>query len=141
MSQPADPNNVVADIDQARAGLFRLLRSKDAGALAQRPPSNEWSVLENVRHLLFAEQLHLGTFLPDGFDWSRLGLTQRRASKYEEVGKDPSEDLEEVLQAWDAVHQPIREAVKGGDAQVQNVLTRHLRHLVYHINIIESLLS
>jgi len=136
-----DVATLVSELDQARAGLYALLRSKDAGAFAKRPASDEWSIVENVRHLLFAEQLHLGKFLPDGFEWSRLGLTQRTGRTFADVGKDPTEDLEKVFQAWDAVHQPIREAVKGGDRDAQKALDRHLKHLVHHINIIDKLLS
>ena len=128
-------------IDEARSGLTALLRSKDAQALAKRPPSGEWSIIENVRHLLFAEQLHLGKFLPDGFEWSRLGLSGRTGRAYAEIGTDPTEDLEEVLQAWDAVHSPIRKAVKGGDEEVQKGLGRNLKHLVRHIDTIKTLLG
>ena len=104
---------IMARIDDTRASLYELVRSTDAGVLAERPPSGEWSVVENVRHLLFAEQLHLGKFLPDAFEWSRVGLSGRTGRAYAGVGKDPTEDLEEVLKVWDAVHSSIREAVKG----------------------------
>ena len=137
----ADTTKVLRRIDRTRSGLAKLLRSQDAKALAKRPPSGDWSIIENVRHLLFAEQLHLGKFLPDGFEWSRVGLSGRTGRAYAEVGKDATDDLEEVLQEWNAVHRPIRKAVKGGDAEVQNVLAGNLRHLVHHIDIIKTLLS
>ncbi len=121
--------------------MIALLRSKDARALAKSPRSGEWSVIENVRHLLFAEQLHLGKFLPDGFEWSRVGLSGRTGKAYAEVGKDATDDLEEVLQEWNAVHQPILDAVKGGDEEVQQALRLNLRHLVRHIDIIKTLLA
>ncbi len=110
---------LLGSIDEARSGLVALLRSKDAQALAKRPPSGEWSVIENVWHLLFADQLHLGKFLPDGFEWSRRGLSGRTGRAYVEVGKDPTDDLKEVLRAWDVVHQPIFDAVRRGDEEVQ----------------------
>lgn len=132
---------LLRSIDKKRSGLAALLRSQDANALAKRPPSGEWSIIENVRHLLFAEQLHLGKFLPDGFEWSRLGMSGRTGRAYAEVGTDPTEDLEEVLQEWHAVHRPIRKAVKGGDEEVQKVLARNLKHLVHHIDIIKTLLG
>ena len=139
MSQ-LDVATPLSELDYARAGLYELLRSKDLEALAKRPPSGEWSIVENVRHLLFAEQLHLGKFLPDGFEWSCVGLTQRTGRAYAEVGKDPTDDLEEIFQAWDAVHVPIREAVKGGGEEVQKGLGRNLKHLVRHRDTIEKLL-
>ncbi len=132
---------LLGSIDEARSGLVALLRSKDAQALAKRPPSGEWSVIENVRHLLFAEQLHLGKFLPNGFEWNRLGLSGRTGRAYVEVGKEPTDDLEEVLRAWDAVRSPIREAVRGGDEEVQKKLRLNLKHLERHIDTIETLLG
>ena len=140
MSQ-LDVATLVSKLDYARAGLYELLRSKDLEALAKRPASDEWSIIENGRHLLWAEQPHLGKFLPDGFEWSCVGLTQKTGRAYAEVGKNPTDDLEEIFQAWDAVHVPIREAVKGGGEEVQEALDRHLKDLAYHIDIIEKLLS
>ncbi len=139
--QDADTTTFLRRIDRARSGLAALLRSQDAQALAKRPPSGDWSIIENVRHLLFAEQLHLGKFLPDGFEWSRVGMSGRTGRAYAEVGTDPTEDLEEVLQEWGAVHRPIRKAVMGGDAEVQKVIAGNLKHLVHHIDIIRTLLG
>ena len=132
---------LLGSIDEARSGLIALLRSQDPKALAKHPSSGEWSVIENVRHLLFAEQLHLGKFLPDGFEWSRVGLSGRTGRAYSEVGKEATDDLEEVLQAWNAVHRPIRKAVKGEDEEVQDVLNRNLKHLVHHIEIVRTLVG
>ena len=131
---------LASELDYARAGLYELLRSKDLEALAKRPASDEWSIIENGRHLLWAEQPHLGKFLPDGFEWSRVGLSGRTGRAYAEVGKEPTDDLEEVLQAWNAVHSSIREAVKGGGEEVQKGLGRNLKHLVRHRDTIEKLL-
>jgi uncharacterized damage-inducible protein DinB len=136
----SDASAAFAAIDKARAKLFRLLRSKDASVLAKRPASGDWSIIENVRHLLFAEQLHLGKFLPGRIEWNRVGLG-RKAKKYADVGKDATDDLEVVIQAWNAVHRPIRQAVKGGDAEVQQVLAGNLWHLEHHTNIIKTLLD
>ena len=137
----ADTAQLVRKIDEARSGLATLLGSQDAKALAKRPPSGEWSIIENVRHLLFAEQLHLGKILPDSFEWSRHGMSGRTGRAYAEVGTDPTENLEEVLQEWHAVHRPIRKAVKGGDAEVQKMMARNLKHLLHHIDIIKTLLG
>jgi hypothetical protein len=109
--------------------------------LAKRPPSGDWSIIENVRHLLFAEQLHLGKFLPDGFEWSRVGMSGRTGKAYVAVGKDATDDLEIVLKEWHAVHRPIRKAVRGGDVEVQKRLAGNLFHLVRHTDIIRALLD
>lgn len=111
--QDAGTTKLVRKIDRTRSGLAKLLRSQDTRTLTKRPPSGEWSIIENVRHLLFAEQLHLGKFLPDRIEWDRVGMSGRTGKQYADVGKNPSEDLEEVLKAWNAVHRPIRNAVKG----------------------------
>ena len=137
----AGTTELLRNIDKARSSLARLLRSQDPKAMAKRPPSGDWSVIENVRHLLFAEQLHLGKFLPDGFEWSRTGLSGRTGRAYAEVGKGATDDLAEVLQAWHAVHRPIRKAVQGGDAEVQKKLTGNFMHLLHHIGIIKTLLD
>ena len=141
MVPPRAATELIGSIDEARAGLTAFLRSKDAQALAERPPSGQWSVIENVRQLLFAEQLHLGKFLPNGFEWNRVGLSGRTGKRYAKVGKDATDDLEEVLQAWDTVHRPIRGAVRGGDEEVQKKLRLTLKHLVRHIDTIKTLLA
>jgi len=139
MSQ-SDVVRLASEVDRARKRLHALLRSKDARALARRPAAGEWSIMENVRHLLFAEQAHLGKFLPDGFEWSRVGLTQRTGKAFADVGTDPTEDVEEVFRSWDAIHRPIGKALRKGDEAMQYALERHLKHLVHHITVIEKLL-
>lgn len=76
----------MAEIDAERARLKRLLRAADPATLAAWPPNGDWSILENVRHLLFAEQLHLGGFLPGKVEFSPLGMTGMRAQKFAAVG-------------------------------------------------------
>jgi hypothetical protein len=129
------------DVDRDRARLRRLLRSADTKLLNRRPPNGDWSILENVRHLLFAEQLHLGGFLSDGFEWSRLGMTGMTAKKFATVGRRATKDLGEVLAEWDAIHRPIRAAVKLAEGpDVERALWRNHRHLRIHIEVIERLL-
>lgn len=141
MTGQEDTEALVSDLDRVRADLYALLRSKDATVLTSRPPSGEWSIIENVRHLLFAEQLHLGKFLPDGFEWSRAGLSGRTGSAYADVGTEPSDDLEEVLTAWDTVRRPIIEAVNNADERAREGLARNLKHLRRHVEVIEELLG
>ena len=144
MSEPENPGAAMAQIDEARTRLCELLRSKGVALVAERPPSGEWSPVENVRHLLFAEQLHLGRFLPDGFKWSGLGLTPHflaNEDAFSDVNTQPDDDLEAVLGAWDAVHVPIRELVDDEREGLQEGLEGNLKHLRFHIGIIESLLG
>lgn len=130
----------VTEIDRERARLRRMLRSKDPTTLARRPANGDWSIVENVRHLLWAEQLHLGGFLPDGFEWSRLGMTAFKGRRFSDVGTEPTKDIEQVFEEWDAVHRPIRKAVKSAVGDVEKALWGNHRHLGIHINIIEKLL-
>ena len=127
----------MADIDAARARLRRMLRSRDAAVLNRRPPNGDWSIVEQVRHLLFAEQAHLGAFLPGGFEWSPLGLTERR---FGGVGKKASKDIDEVFAEWDAFHRRTRAAMKkAAGADAEKALWRNHRHLRIHTDVIERL--
>ena len=56
-------DELMAELDERRAALYQLLRARKPAALAQRPDSGEWSVVENVRHLLYAEQRHIESLL------------------------------------------------------------------------------
>ena len=135
------PADLLAEIDRERARLRRLLRSYDAKVLATHPASGDWSIVENVRHLLFAEQLHLGIFLPDGVEWSPLGTTQFTARKFADVGTHPTRDVELVFKEWDAIHKPIRRAVRSASGdEVDRALWRNHRHLGIHIRVSEKLL-
>jgi uncharacterized damage-inducible protein DinB len=148
-----DVAGLLSEVERARRLVYALLRSADARVLSTRPASGKWSVIENVRHLLFAEQAHLGRFLPDGSAWR---LTQRgkafavkggvvvfrsheRQLLAEYDGAAPTEDLEEVLRTWDLIHRPIRRAVKATGADAQYELERNLKHLRRHVEVIEKL--
>jgi hypothetical protein len=150
---------LVSEVDRARQRLYVLLRSKDGRVLSKRPASGEWSIVENVRLLVFAEQVHLGKFLPDGRAWSPMNLTQRRRKTFtvkggvvafrrherqlvaEHGGTEPKEELAEVFRAWDVIHQPIRKAVKAEGEDAQYALERHLGHLLRHVEVIEKQLA
>jgi hypothetical protein len=103
---------VMARLEELRAAFRQRLRATGAGLLAARPNADEWSALENVRHLLFAEDLYLNRLiLQNDKPWNRLGLLPdflRSRAGYEGVGCEPSDDLETVLAAWDAVHADMR---------------------------------
>jgi hypothetical protein len=136
-----DVPGYVREIDRERARLRKMLLSKDAKVLARWPNNGDWSVVENVRHLLWAEQLHLGTFLPDGFEWSRMGMTAYKGRRFSDVGTAPTTDVEQVFEEWDAIHKPIRRAVKSAGGDVEKALLGNHRHLGIHIQIIEKLLA
>lgn len=143
MAEREDAAVLLARIDDTRARLCDLMRSTDASVVIERPPSGQWSVLENVRHLLFAEQLHLGSLLPDGQVWSEVGLTPHflaGEAAFREVGSKPTNDIDEVLEAWDTVHATTRELFSDANEEMCQALQRNLDHLLFHVGIIESLL-
>lgn len=130
----------VAQIDRARGRLRKVLLSKDRRVLARRPASGDWSIVENVRHLLWAEQRHLGRFLQGRVEWSHMGLTAFRGREFADVGTKPTSDVEKVFAEWDEIHKHIRKAVKSAGGDVEKALWGNHNHLLHHITIIEQLL-
>ncbi len=123
--------------------LRELLSGKDPSLLAERPPNGQWSVIETVRHLLFAEQAHLGRFAPGGPQWSPLGLAPTgmlRKEPFRTMGNAAVANAEEVLQAWVSVHGSARQLAQADAEEVREALQRNLRHLRSHIKGIERLL-
>jgi hypothetical protein len=137
-------NSVVTllqEIDAVRAQLRATLDRMPEAAVARRPPSGEWSILENVRHLLFAEQLHLGRFLRERPVWSPLGFTpetMRTMRKLPSVSPTPR--LVEVWAAWDEIHAAtVTELALLSGGEVSERLVRHLKHLRMHTKVIDKL--
>jgi molybdenum-dependent DNA-binding transcriptional regulator ModE len=127
-------------IDEARERLYASVRARAPETLAQRPTPEAWSVVENVRHLLFAEQKHLGRLYAEGFAYSPIGLRMDGRQRSSGAGSQPTDDVEEVLAAWDVVHEEVREAVERAD-DAERALDRNLRHLRSHVRTIEKLLD
>ena len=133
---------LLAQMDAEQRHLRDLLAGVDDATLAERPPNGKWSVLENVRHLLFAEQLHLGRLAPGDQPFSPLGLTPHNMSgpKFRAVGTTPPSSAREVLDAWDATRTATRALADKDTDEVRKALTRNLRHLRAHTKVIERLL-
>src|SRR5262249_40989741 len=96
--------------EQAIEELHELLRRVQPARVHQRPPSGAWSPMENVRHLIFAEQHHFSPYLK-GFRWGSAGVPppnktgERRLSP---AGKDPGTSIDEVFDVWSKVHAVVR---------------------------------
>ena len=134
---------LVAELEAERERLRQLVAGRDNAALAARPPSGAWSVVENLRHLLFAEQAHLGQNLPTRVTFSALSLPPPGMMGSKRVGlagTRASEDATEVMAAWDAAHAEIKAHAPANDAKFDARLEKHLKHLRLHIGIIERLL-
>ncbi|TAJ17777.1 MAG: DinB family protein [Dehalococcoidia bacterium] len=133
---------LLTQIDGARAELRALLRGLPEQAITQRPPSGKWSVLENVRHLLFAKQAHIAKLLRERPAWSPLGFTpesMRATRKLPEITAD-GPGIDGVWAAWDDVHQgTVRRVNAARPPETERALTRHLKHLQAHQLVIERL--
>jgi len=131
-------------IEDAQSRLRAMLRDVKPAQLRARPPSGEWSPMEHVRHLLFAQQHHFGPHLPKGFRWSGAGVPppnrtgERRLSP---VGSDPTTGIDEVFDAWGKINAVVRGLCEDAadDALVAR-LEGNLKHVGIHARIIERLL-
>lgn len=132
--------DLIEQLEEERAHLRLVLEQVPSDTVAVRP-SSAWSVLENVRHLLFAEQLHLQQPFTHTVEWSPLGYdpeTMQETRKLPPVTATPS--LEEVLAAWDAVHaETLTRLESTEEAAARTALDRNLKHLRAHSKVIERL--
>ena len=157
---PEEVRAVVKHLDEVRGGFCDLLRSTEAALLTTRPVPDEWSVLENVRHLVFAEDLYLNRWICRNTQpWCKLGLLPAflaRSPEFAEVGSEPTDDLESVLEAWAAIHADMQEYVEAvtaeqlrrdtsdidfGQGTVGGILQCLAQHDLVHIRQAESALT
>lgn len=133
---------LLEQIDATRKQLRSALAQMPDSAIAQRPPSGKWSVLEHVRHLLFAEQAHMARVFHEHPAWSPLGFTpetMRAARKLPPVDAD-GPTLAQVWAEWNRIHRRTVSRLKAlPAAHTEAALTRHLRHLRAHLAVIEKL--
>jgi hypothetical protein len=130
------PAELLASIDEEQDRLRRLLSGRDESLLRQRPPNGDWSVLENVRHLLFSH----GTLLRDAGLESGPRANARPGAPDYKLGGTSESSVAEVLEAWHSAH--VRSlALADRDTEVVRwglaVILRHVRN---HISVIERLL-
>ncbi len=119
-----DPECVRAVLDhlcEVRASFSDFLRKIDPRLLTLHPDPENWSILENLRHLIFAEDLYLNRWLLQNNEpWCKLGLRPAFLAndlRYADVGSQPSDDLETLLSAWDAIHSRMMAYVAGVQAE------------------------
>lgn len=134
----------LARIEEAQAELRAMLRGVKPARLHARPPSGEWSPMEQVRHLLFAQQHHFGPHLPKGFRWSGAGVPppnrtgERRLSP---VGSDRATPIDEVFEVWAEINAVVRGLCDRADVALVARLDGNLRHVELHVRAIEELLE
>ena len=129
-------------IEGERAALYALVRTSSATLVAQ-PSSGEWSVIQNLRHLLYAEERHLLRRLTPGFTWTAIGLPTRGIVKRSGAGSASTDDVDEVLAAWDATHERVLSALRDAPAGLlpDRLAEGNLRHLRAHVRTIGKLLA
>lgn len=133
-----------ADLLREMESLHQRLRemlADDDPRYVERPPSGKWSVVENLCHLLFAEQLHLGRYLPSPPPWHPFGLPptgMQAQARFKGLAVRPS-GAREVFDAWAVVHESTKELANSDSPQVRNRLARHIKHLNTHTRVIERL--
>ena len=142
MAQKDTVLELLDQLDAQQATLRELLTGKDDALLAERPPSGKWSVLENLRHMLFAEQAHLGWWIPGDRQWSPVGYTPQMMLTVKRMGTDGSApSVASVLAGWGSVHEDTRAALRNYDTPgLRDHLRAHLRHQQQHVLTIERLL-
>ena len=146
MTQKSDVLVALARIDDAQAALHKMLKPFDPARLRERPPSGEWSPLENVRHLIFAEQHHFKVLLEKGFRWSSVSVAPPNRTgerRLNSVGADPAAGIDEVFDAWAKVHNVVRERALpiAASGKLADGLAGNLNHVNIHTRTIERLLQ
>lgn len=130
-------------VEEGQAALRKLLEGAKLAQLTKRPPSGAWSPMENVRHLLFAEQYHFGPHLPKGFKWASAGVPppnktgERRLSP---VGSQPDATVDEVFAAWAKINGVVRGLCSDPNPALVFTLEANLLHLRQHTKEIERVL-
>ena len=105
--------------------LRSVLERHDPAILATRPRSGDWSAVENVRHLIFTTQHHLGPFVPGG-----LGLSTRGLPQGDHPDTNATTDVGAVLEEWARVHAAMCDVLDVSDpALAVNVPGRGVRVL------------
>lgn len=140
MPEVANAAALLAALDAEQAALRALLDGIEESSLVKRPPNGNWSVLENIRHLLFAEQAHLGGFFPESREWSPYGLANDgllAKKTLRPLGTATPSKLAEVLAAWQEIHSVSQQLAEIDSAKTRIALNKHLRHFRGHVKVIE----
>jgi hypothetical protein len=158
-----DPQGVLRGLphlDTLRAEFYARLRAAPPDTLSAHPGPERWSVLEHVRHLVFAEDMYLNRWLlRNDRPWCMLGFLPpflEGNPAFAGVGAAPTDDLETVLAAWDALQAEMQTFVAEitpeilkrdtsdldfGQGCVGGVLQGMAKHDLQHIRMAEAALA
>lgn len=158
---PAEVRRVMARLDKVRAAFYARLRAAPPAHVNHHAAyEGAWSALEHLRHLVFAEDMYLNRWLlGNDRPWCTLGHLPPFLAEnplFADVGSEPTEDLETVLNAWDAIHASTAEFVATvtplklrrdtsdvdfGQGTVGHVLQGMAQHDLAHIRMAEAALQ
>lgn len=111
--------------------------------LAERPVSGKWSVVENVRHLVFTELAHHSHLAAIGDGWRSAVLPPHDLAVRlrEKMVGDATTTVGEALEVWQPLHASVRAALLEHDTGDETYrFGRHIRHLQQHVNEVQRLL-
>jgi len=156
----AEVRRVLARLDGVRAEFYARLRATPPDALIAHPGPDRWSALEHVRHLVFAEEMYLNRWLlRNDQPWCKLGFLPPFLEvnpAFAGVGDEPTNDLESILAAWDAIHTGMQAFVAEitpeilkrdtsdvdfGQRYIGGVLQGMAKHDLQHIRMAEAALT
>jgi hypothetical protein len=113
--------NVMVELEKLRTTFVQYLRSQSAVVLNNHPGPDRWSPLEHVRHLVFAEDLYLNRWiLRNNEPWCKLGFLPPFLydnPAYADVGTEPTEHIEKVLESWKILHASMLEWVANANSE------------------------
>jgi|GEM_PF-7060312 len=128
--EPAGLASVLQVMTEHETRLRALLAGFDRQTLATRPPNGDWSAIENMRHALYAEQHHIGRFIPGGLGVSPLRLPQGTHAPV--TADDPRTDPAAVFDQWESIHATVCARLDLTHPGLAVQLPRLLRHQQAH---------
>jgi hypothetical protein len=108
----AEVRRVMARLDEVRSAFRDEVRACDPQLPSKRPAPDEWSVIEVVRHMLYAEDWYLKRWIAaNDAPLHKAGLLSpftQPVGEFACVGSEPPQDIEAALAAWAEVNARTR---------------------------------
>lgn len=124
ISDPVAAKGVMSHLQVVRDNAYEALRQATTEQLTSHPMPGKWSAIEQLRHMVFAEDLYLNRWiLRNNNPWIQIGLLPdfwKNDKKFSDVGKEPTEDLSYILSVWSDLHE-------GTNSFVANVTSETLK--------------
>lgn len=113
----AEVKRGMAELVKVRGAFCERMRSVPREQLAAVAGDWHWSAIQHMRHLVFGEELSTDRWMLQSDEpYSRLGLLPDwlvGKPGYEDVGTDPTEDVEAVIAAWQRVQARTQKVLDG----------------------------